>query len=159
LFLLKVCSVPFRSVLFSSVLFCFHWKPKYLNYRCIIFSLCCHKMEEYHLMMTNSNIFSRENGAFKRFTITENYMVVVVLVFTPCVTAVRHNELSRARDCHRIGPGQAISCLHFRRELKLLYIPEQMYSENDCWKDFIINHNDNVLHRPGIQPHRPIHSL
>jgi hypothetical protein len=33
-------------------------------------------------MMTNSDIFARENGAFKRFTTKQNFMVVVV-VFTP----------------------------------------------------------------------------
>jgi hypothetical protein len=46
-------------------------------------------------------------------------------------------EFTRARFNHCIVPGQAVkqftstSCLHLRKELKLLYMQEQRYSAND----------------------------
>jgi hypothetical protein len=69
------------------------------------------------------------------------------------------------KDHHtsKCSPGQAVKqftstcCLHFGKELlKLhLYMPEQRYSANERWKYFMINHNERVLHRPGIKPGSP----
>jgi len=42
-------------------------------------------------------------------------------------------------------------CLHFHKELKLLYIPEQRYGANDRREDFMTNHNESYLRRPGIE--------
>jgi hypothetical protein len=67
-------------------------------------------------------------------------------MFSPRITAVSHIEFTRAQFSHRIVSGQAVkqftstSCLHFRKELKLLYIPEQRYSANDRRKDFMIQY-------------------
>jgi hypothetical protein len=65
-------------------------------------------------------------------------------------------SITRAQFSHRIVPGQAVkqftstSWLHFRKELKRLYIPEQ-YSVNDRRKDFIISHNESDQRHPWIE--------
>jgi hypothetical protein len=47
------------------------------------------------------------------------------------------------------------SCLHFHKELKLLYIPEQRYIANNRRKDFMINHNKSNLLYLGIDNRSP----
>jgi hypothetical protein len=74
----------------------------------------------------------------------------VLVVFTPD-NAVSHIEFTRAQFNHHIVPGQAVkqftstSCLHFRKKLKLLYMPDQRYTANYRRKDFMINHNESDL--------------
>jgi hypothetical protein len=85
-------------------------------------------------------------------------MLVVLLVFTPD-HGIKPHYFTRARST--IVPVQAVkqftstSCLHFRKEPKLLYMPEQRYSANDRRKDFMINHNESDQRRPGIEPGSP----
>jgi hypothetical protein len=43
----------------------------------------------------------------------------------------------------------------FARNRLLLYMPEQKYSANDRRKDFMINHNESEMYRPGIEPESP----
>jgi hypothetical protein len=45
----------------------------------------------------------------------------------------------------------SFSCLLFSKELKTSYMPEQSCSSNDHRKNFMINHNENDRHRPGIE--------
>jgi hypothetical protein len=87
-------------------------------------------------------------------------LAAILVVFTPDPTG-SHTEFKSAQLSHRIAPGLAvkqftsISCLYFRKELKLLYNmykPEQRYSANDHRKDFMINLNECDMHSPEIEP-------
>jgi hypothetical protein len=43
----------------------------------------------------------------------------------------------------------------FERNWNFLQIPEQWYIANNFTKDFIINHNESDLRRPGMEPGSP----
>jgi hypothetical protein len=63
----------------------------------------------------------------------------------------------RVQFSHRIVPGQAAKqftstsnvAFFFARNLLFLYMPELMCGASDHRKDFMINHNESDLHRPG----------
>jgi hypothetical protein len=94
-------------------------------------------------------------GGPQRYCFLWLFLVVVFVVFT-AVSHIKIPEHSSATAFFLDKQSTSSSCLHFRKELKLLYIPEQRYSANDHRKDFMINHNESDLQRHGIEPISPM---
>jgi hypothetical protein len=83
----------------------------------------------------------------------------VLVVFTPDHDSKPHwIYQSTVQPPHRSWAGCQAVYHHFRKKLKLLYIPEQRYSANDRRKDFMISHTKMTCAVRESNPGCPIHS-